>query len=44
MSPHQGIHIGAVAVHQATATVNYKRNLLDVLLEQTERVRIGRQH
>ena len=40
----QGVQICAVAVHQAAAAVNQLDHLFDVLIEETERVRVGEHH
>ena len=37
----QRVHVGAVVVEQAAAFVNERRDLLDILLEQAERVGVG---
>ena len=37
----ESIHIGAVIVKETTAIVNKLRYFANILLEQTERVRIG---
>ena len=40
----QGVQVGAVAVHQAAAVVHELDDLLDVLIEEAERVGIGQHH
>src|SRR5829696_7162009 len=40
----QGVQIRAVAVHQATATVYQLDHLFDVLIEETQRIRVGKHH
>jgi hypothetical protein len=42
--PEQGVHIGAVAVHQPAAAVDDLDDLLDLLLEQAQRVGVGDHH
>ncbi len=40
----QGVQVGAIAVHQAAAVVDQLDDLFDVLVEETERVRVGQHH
>ncbi len=40
----QGVQVCAVAVHQAAAVVDELDDLLDMLIEQAERVRVGQHH
>ena len=40
-NPEDGVHIGAVQVHQATDAVDLLRNGLDTAFEQAQRVRVG---
>src|SRR5688500_560936 len=40
----QGVEIRAITVHQTTTTMNQLDHLFDVLIEETERVRVGEHH
>ena len=38
---HQRVHVSSVIIEQTAALMNQSRNLLDILLEQSEGIRIG---